>query len=226
MNVQTQTGHIVSLYFGLVPEQFKETVVEGLKKLLEKEDGHLVTGFVGTPYFCHALSENGCVKEAYELLLKDDFPSWLYQVKMGATTVWEHWDGMKPDGTMWSPDMNSFNHYAYGAVGEWMYRVCAGIEIDDENPGYKRIIFQPHIGGGFSYAEGTFESIYGMIRSHWSVDGEMITMEFTVPVNTTAVIYPDQCQEMIAADGLTFAEKEGKYQATAGSGSYKIQYKR
>ncbi len=84
-----------------------------------------MTGFVGTPYFCHALSQNGCVKEAYDLLLKEDFPSWLYQVKMGATTIWEHWDGLKPDGTMWSADMNSFNHYAYGAIGEWMYRVMA-----------------------------------------------------------------------------------------------------
>ncbi|MDD3338672.1 MAG: family 78 glycoside hydrolase catalytic domain [Lachnospiraceae bacterium] len=135
MNVQTQTAHIVSLYFKLVPKAAVEKVVEGLLRLLKKENGHLVTGFVGTPYFCHALSQNGCLKEAYELLLKDDFPSWLYQVKMGATTVWEHWDGIKPDGTMWSPGMNSFNHYAYGAVGEWLYRVASGIEADEANPG-------------------------------------------------------------------------------------------
>ena len=130
MTAQTQTAHIVALYFGLVPEQYKEKTVQGLLRLLKKENDHLVTGFVGTPYFCHALSQNGHVKEAYDLLLKDDFPSWLYQVKMGATTVWEHWDGLKPDGTMWSADKNSFNHYAYGSIGEWLVRVMAGLEVE------------------------------------------------------------------------------------------------
>lgn len=226
MNVQTQTAHIVSLYFSLVKEEHKQAVVEGLKKLLEKENGHLVTGFVGTPYFCHALSENGCVKEAYDLLLKDDFPSWLYQVKMGATTIWEHWDGLKPDGTMWSADMNSFNHYAYGAVGEWMYRVSAGIEIDDEQPGYKHIILQPHIGGDFTYAQGTYESIYGEIGSRWSIDGDIVTMKFDIPVNTTATIYLDGCESLAEADGLHFSEVDGQYQADAGSGHYEIKYKK
>lgn len=114
MTAQTQTAHIVALYFRLTPEAYKEKTVEGLKRLLAKENGHLVTGFVGTPYFCHALSQNGCVKEAYDLLLKECFPSWLYQVKMGATTVWEHWDGMKPDGSMWSADMNSLTIMLWG----------------------------------------------------------------------------------------------------------------
>lgn len=226
LTAQTQTAHIVSLYFNLTPEKFKPVVAEGLKRLLEKENGHLVTGFVGTPYFCHALSENGYTKEAYELLLKDDFPSWLYQVKMGATTIWEHWDGLKPDGTMWSPDMNSFNHYAYGAIGEWLYRVCAGIEIDDEKPGYKHIIFQPHLGGDFTYAEGVFDSIYGKIKSRWSVGGDLVTLEYDIPVNTTAVIYPDGCKEILEADGLKFEQANGTYKAEAGSGRYVIQYRR
>ena len=89
------------------------------------------------------MSENGRLDEAYGLLLKDDYPSWLYQVKMGATTIWEHWDGIKPDGTMWSADMNSFNHYAYGAVGDWLYRVAAGIDTDPDMPGYKHILIRP-----------------------------------------------------------------------------------
>ena len=163
MTAQTQTAHIIALYFGLVPEKYREKTAAALVRLLEKENGHLVTGFVGTPYFCHALSANGYLKQAYELLLKDDFPSWLYQVKMGATTVWEHWDGIRPDGTMWSPDMNSFNHYAYGAVGEWMYRVLAGLEIDETHPGYKRFIVQPHPGGGLTWARTDFISVYGKI---------------------------------------------------------------
>ena len=146
MTAQTQTAHIVALYFQLTPEKYITKTVEGLKRLLDKENGHLVTGFVGTPYFCHALSQNHALKEAYDLLLKEDFPSWLYQVKKGATTIWEHWDGMKDDGSMWSADMNSFNHYAYGAIGEWMYRAMAGIEADPEHPGFKHAILYPRIG--------------------------------------------------------------------------------
>jgi len=226
LKAQTQTAHIISLYFNLVSEESKPVVIDGLKKLLEKENGHLVTGFVGTPYFCHALSENGCIKEAYELLLKDDFPSWLYQVKKGATTIWEHWDGLKPDGTMWSPDMNSFNHYAYGAVGEWLYRVCAGIEIDDENPGYKHIIFKPHIGGDFTYAKGTYESIYGKIESFWSIENNVVSLKLNIPVNTTATIYLEQCDEILESDNLTFLIKDKVCQAKTGSGCYTIKYKR
>ena len=170
MTAQTQTAHIVALYFGLVPEKYREKTVNGLLKLLDKEDGHLVTGFVGTPYFCHALSQNGHVKEAYDLLLKDDFPSWLYQVKMGATTVWEHWDGIKPDGTMWSPDMNSFNHYAYGAIGEWMVRVAAGIEIDEKKPGYKHTVIYPRFGGNLGWLKAEYKSVYGPVPEYEGMD--------------------------------------------------------
>jgi alpha-L-rhamnosidase len=211
------------LVFGLVPANYLKVIVESLKKLLERENGHLVTGFVGTPYFCHALSENGCLKEAYDLLMKEDYPSWLFQVNMGATTIWEHWDGIRPDGTMWSPDMNSFNHYAYGAVGEWIYRVCAGIEIDEKKPGYSHIIFQPHIGGKLTFVQGRYESIYGTIRSEWSVNGNEITVAFRVPVNTTATIYLDQCEEMIEADGVEFQPKKGNFIGEVGSGDYQIR---
>lgn len=224
MKAQTQTAHIVSLYFGLTPDYYKDKVITGLKKLLEKENGHLVTGFVGTPYFCHALSENGCTKEAYDLLLRNDFPSWLYQVKMGATTVWEHWDGLKPDGTMWSPDMNSFNHYAYGAIGEWLYRVCAGLEIDDNKPGYKHTIIHPHIGGDFTYVKAAYHSIYGTVKSEWAVaDESKVTLQVSIPVNTTATILLN-ASEIVASDGLVLKGSAGVYNAEAGSGSYTIIY--
>jgi len=225
MKAQTQTAHIVSLYFGLVPEKFKATVTEGLRKLLAKENGHLVTGFVGTPYFCHALSQNGCTAEAYDLLLKDDFPSWLYQVRMGATTVWEHWDGIRPDGSMWSPDMNSFNHYAYGAVGEWLYRVCAGIEADPGKPGFERILFQPHPTRRLDFAEGSYESIYGNVSCAWRRQGDEVTVSFSVPVNTSAEIIPYGCEEILEADGLEFRKTEKGLRAEAGSGKYTIRAK-
>lgn len=229
LNVQTQTAQIVSLYFDLVPSECRGNIVQDLLALLEKEDGHLVTGFVGTPYFCQVLSENGHTKEAYELLLKDDFPSWLYQVKQGATTVWEHWDGKKPDGTMWSPAMNSFNHYAYGAVGEWLYRGIAGIECKEENPGFHEIALTPHVGGSFSYAEGVFESRYGKIVSRWEQDGNLIKYHVEIPCNTNAKICLLDAVEVKVDDGISFAcidEQKGKgYWAWTGSGSYDIEYK-
>lgn len=226
LTAQTQTAHIVALYFGLTPETYKEKTVKGLLRLLEKENGHLVTGFVGTPYFCHALSQNGHVKEAYDLLLKDDFPSWLYQVKMGATTVWEHWDGLKPDGTMWSPDMNSFNHYAYGAIAEWIVRVAAGIELDEKQAGYKHSVIYPRLGGELSWLKAEYDSVYGRVMSCWEDQGDKVILHVTVPVNTTATICLDEAKKVLEADGLTFAEQSGYRKAEAGSGSYRIVYKR
>jgi alpha-L-rhamnosidase len=226
MTAQTQTAHIVALYFHLVPEKYVEKTVEGLKRLLDKENGHLVTGFVGTPYFCHALSQNGCVKEAYDLLQKEDFPSWLYQVKKGATTIWEHWDGLKEDGTMWSADMNSFNHYAYGAIGEWMYRVMAGIEADEAQPGFRHAVIYPRIGGGLDFVEGSYHSIYGEIRVKWEVEGKDTILTVQIPANTTASIRLDQAEMVTETDGLSFVKKDSYMEAEAGSGSYRIQFQR
>ena len=222
LRAQTQTAQIVSLYFNLVPEEDRENVTRDLLKLLAKENGHLVTGFVGTPYFCHALSQNGHTKEAYEALLKDDFPSWLYQVKQGATTVWEHWDGKKPDGTMWSPDMNSFNHYAYGAVAEWIYRVAAGIEVKEDGAGFRKFILEPHPGGGFTYMKASHQCLYGQIRSEWEQKGAKLILNVEVPCNTTAVIRPCGIRGVEDADGLTFEKTGAGLQAEAGSGTYRI----
>jgi len=229
LTARTQTAHIIALYFNLVPDQFKEKTVNTLLELIKEHEGHLVTGFVGTPYFCHALSQNGHTKEAYDLLLKDDFPSWLYQVKAGATTVWEHWDGKKPDGTMWSPDMNSFNHYAYGAIGEWLYRVVAGIEIDECKAGYKHAIIYPHIGGGLNYVHANYSSIYGNVSVSWKVKGNQVNMDIAIPHNTTATVTlpgadmtnltvnekPVQTEAVIKEDGVVM---------DLGSGSWSFSY--
>lgn len=224
MTAQTQTAHIVALYFNLVPETYRAKTAKRLTELLAERDGHLVTGFVGTPYFCHALSQNGYVKEAYDLLLKEDFPSWLYQVKMGATTVWEHWDGKKPDGTMWSPDMNSFNHYAYGAVGDWLYRVVLGIEADEKEPGYRHVMVAPQTGEAFRYAQGTLKSVYGEIAVHWEkVDG-VTKLQMHIPVNTRGTIVLEKGAGEVRAQGLEFVEKEGQYMAECGSGDWSVEY--
>ena len=217
----------MALFFGLVPEGKKETVTDGLKRLLEKENGHLVTGFIGTPYFCHALSQNGCLKEAYDLLLKEDYPSWLYQVKMGATTIWEHWDGIKPDGTMWSPGMNSFNHYAYGAIGEWMYRVMAGIDTDEaeEGAGFRHLVIWPRMGGGLSYTDAVHETVYGPVRVRWEAEGSRISLLAEIPANTSASIRLDRAVRVEEADGLEFRAMEGFMEANTGSGMYRIVFK-
>ena len=161
---------------------------------------------------------------AYELLLKEDFPSWLYQVKMGATTIWEHWDGLKPDGTMWSADMNSFNHYAYGAIGEWMYRVMVGIEADEAAGGFAHALIYPRPGGNLSYAEGSYHSIYGEDFVRWEQDGDKRTMTVKIAANTTAEIRLDSAAEVTDGDGLEFVPGNGYFTAEAGSGEYRISY--
>lgn len=230
MTAMTQTAHIVALAFDLTPEKYRAQTAARLVELLERENGHLVTGFVGTPYFCHALSRNGYVKEAYELLLKEDFPSWLYQVKMGATTVWEHWDGLKPDGTMWSPDMNSFNHYAYGAVGEWLYRVALGIEIEEQNPGYHHSVICPQPGDSFAYVQGAYESVYGRIAVRWDrmkEDGqEVILLKFEIPCNTTAAVILEKGAEVMDSDLAPFREENGVLTTLCGSGCWTVRYRR
>lgn len=224
MTVQTQTAHIVALYFRLIPEKGIPGTVEGLKRLLKKENGHLVTGFVGTPYFCHALSQNGCKKEAYDLLLKEDFPSWLYQVKAGATTIWEHWDGLKPDGSMWSPDMNSFNHYAYGAIGEWLYRAAAGLEIDEAQPGYRHVVIAPQTGGGLAWVRGEYDSVYGPVSSHWTRDEGKITLTARVPVNASASIILEKGAENPESELSFVRNGQGQWQAETGSGTWTVTY--
>lgn len=226
MTAKTQTAHILALHFDLVPEKYREKTVQGLLELIKQREGHLATGFVGTPYVCHVLSQNGHTKEAYELLLKEDYPSWLYEVKMGATTVWEHWDGMKPDGTMWSPNMNSFNHYAYGAIYEWIVRVSAGIEIDEDRPGYKHILIYPRLGGNLEYMTGEYESVYGMIKSGWREEEGKIELKVTIPPNTTATIRLEQAADILDTDGLCFSQKGMEAWAEAGSGEYKIIYRK
>jgi len=198
---RTQTAHIFSLVFGLTPEKFIQRTVDTLVRLIEENGGHLVTGFLGTSYFCNALSKNGKLKEAYDLLQREDYPSWLYQVKMGATTVWEHLDGIKPDGSMWSADMNSFNHYAYGAVGDWLYKEAAG--INPLEPGYKRILIAPKAGGSLTWVKAELITPYGPVSSHWELNDGQFTLEAIIPPNTTA--------EIILPNGERYETGSGKH---------------
>ena len=187
---RTQTACVLALDFGLAPIEHRDRVRDTLVALIEENGGHLVTGFLGTPYLCRALADAGALDAAYALLMREEYPSWLYQVRKGATTVWEHWDGLKPDGTMWSADMNSFNHYAYGSIGEWMHSAVAGISADESEPGYKRIAFKPRPGGGLTRAKASLESPYGRASIEWRIQGGEIAIELTVPHNARATFAP------------------------------------
>ena len=224
LTVKTQTAHIVALHLDLVPDELRPKLAAELKRLLDANGGHLLTGFIGTPYFCHALSDNGYVRDAYSLLLKDDFPSWLYQVKKGATTVWEHWDGLKPDGTMWSPDMNSFNHYSYGSVGDWMYKDIGGLCVEEAAPGYKHFTIRPRMDSRIGWAELRYDSIYGQILSRWDRSGSAVSLKISVPANTGARVVLEDALCITATGGLNFSQDGGALCADAGSGTYIINY--
>jgi len=185
----TQTAYVLALEFDMLPENLRDQAAERLARNIRRYDNHLTTGFLGTPYLCHVLSRFGHADVAYRLLLQDTYPSWLYPVKMGATTIWERWDGIKPDGTFETPTMNSYNHYAYGAIGDWMYRVIAGIDTKTEAPGYKQIVIKPTIGGRLDNAAADYETNYGKISSHWKLDGGNFLLDAEIPANTRATIY-------------------------------------
>lgn len=181
----TQTGCVLALCFDITDD--RAATVAQLNELV-KRVGHLETGFVGTPYLLHALSDNGYVETAYDLLLRREYPSWLYPISKGATTVWEHWDGIKPDGTMWSTDMNSFNHYAYGAVADWMYGAAAGINADPERPGFEHIIFRPVTDERLNFVRASIDTRCGTVKSEWRRENGGIRYIFTVPEGSTASV--------------------------------------
>jgi alpha-L-rhamnosidase len=229
----TQTAYAVALQFDLLPESLRAPAAARLAQDVRQRK-HLTTGFVGTPYLCHVLSRFGYLEEAYALLNREEYPSWLYPVKKGATTIWERWDGLKPDGTFQDPGMNSFNHYAYGAIGEWMYRVMAGIEIDPAAPGYKHTLIQPRPGGGFTAVSATHATPYGRVSSAWKVDGRAFELSVEIPVNSTATVrlpgasladVTEGGQTLAAATGLAAPRQDGAdVVVEAGSGTYRFAY--
>lgn len=231
--VPTQTAHVLALAFGLVREEDRRRTAETLAGYIRENKNHLATGFVGTPYLCHVLSENGHNDLAYALLMQEDCPSWLYEVRMGATTIWEHWNGIKEDGSFWSPEMNSFNHYAFGAIGDWLYRKVAGLDTDEEHPGYKRIVIRPRPGPGLDFAEAALRSMYGEIRSTWRREEDGLCYEITVPPNTTAAVFlpADEKQEIsehggpvVVGDGILRCERrQDGFALELGSGSYALR---
>ncbi|HVN57388.1 MAG TPA: glycoside hydrolase family 78 protein [Bacteroidales bacterium] len=225
----SQTSYVLALMFGLLPDDLNSDAVSFLVEDIKNRGNRLSTGFLGSIYLCHVLSAYGRTDVAYELLLQEHYPSWLYPVKMGATTIWERWDGQKTDSTFQDPGMNSFNHYAYGAVGDWMYRVVAGIET--ETPGYRHLRIQPSPGEKLSFARASFESPYGTISSGWIRNGDGKT-EYSVriPANTDAtIVLPAGDLAEVTEGGKpvgtgtgfsNISVNDGRVNLKAGSGEY------
>jgi alpha-L-rhamnosidase len=209
IGTNSQTSYVLALAFDLLPENLRLKSAQFLVNDIKSRRNHLSTGFLGTIYLCHVLSRYGFTDVAYDLLLQETYPSWLYPVKMGATTIWERWDGQKTDSTFQDPGMNSFNHYAYGAIGDWMYRVSAGIETI--GPGYRHILIQPNLTKRLNFAKASFESSYGTIASGWERKDGKIIITVTIPVNTTATV-------SLPADITSRVTEGGK--ALAGNNSF------
>jgi len=226
----SQTGYILALMFGLVPEALQQKAAQYLVEDIRARKNHLSTGFLGTPFICHVLSQNGYATTAYDLLLQDSYPSWLYPVKSGATTIWERWDGIKTDGSFQDSTMNSLNHYAYGAIGDWLYRVVAG--INNLAPGYKKIRIEPVPDARLSFARASYESVYGTIRSDWQLQKGELIMDLQIPVNTTAlIVLPTAKLDEVTENNKPIkslyngAEQQGKgVEIETGSGTYRFRF--
>lgn len=243
----SQTAYVLALNFDMLPESLRASAAARLVQNIKDYDNHLTTGFLGTPYLCHVLTRFGYHDMAYTLLMQKTYPSWLYPVTMGATTIWERWDGQKPDSTFQTPNMNSFNHYAYGAIGDWMYRVIAGIDTDNgpDGVGYKKIIIKPHVAANIiaasdkdasaknitlTHAAADLQTYYGKVSAAWKQEYGAVYLDVEIPANTSATVFiptadgktiTESGKALSAINGLAIKGKEAGYVVTAvGSGVY------
>ncbi|MFD4474946.1 alpha-L-rhamnosidase [Streptomyces sp. NPDC058471] len=218
----TQTAYVLALSMDLLAEGDRAPAAARLVELIKSKDWHLSTGFLGTPRLLPVLTATGHTDVAYRLLVQKSFPSWGYQIDKGATTMWERWDSIKPDGSFQDAGMNSFNHYAYGSVGEWMYANIAGIAPAD--PGFRKILVRPRPGGGVTEAQGSFDALYGPVTTHWKTDDEGFRLTLTLPANTTAEVWiPADKRTQVTHDAAEFLRMEdGCAVFAAASGTHRF----
>ena len=201
----TQTALTLILHFDLCEESERPALAAKLVELIRANGNRMTTGFVGTPYLLHTLSENGYTDVAYTLLLQEQNPSWLYSVCHGATTMWEHWNSLKEDGSFWSTDMNSFNHYAYGAVFDWIFGVACGIKPCADAPGYEKILIAPHPDRSLGFADASIDTKHGTVRVHWYYKEDRVAYEIEIPAGTTAVLtLPNRSPQTLVAGTYLF----------------------
>ncbi|MDR1599662.1 MAG: glycoside hydrolase family 78 protein [Oscillospiraceae bacterium] len=228
LRLNNQTAYVIALQFEIAEEWARPRVLADLIERLKKDNTHLKTGFIGTPYLCRALSDNGCPSAAYRLFFNTDYPSWLYEVLMGATTIWERWNSVLPNGLLSGTDMNSLNHYAYGSIAEWMYRNMCGINPVEDAPGFKRIRLAPQPSVKLTFARASVKTAMGLVRCGWSLAGEdTVTVDAEIPFNAEAVLYLPQArlEDALGLRGLP-AEQDGEAVRVAlEAGRYSFTYK-
>ncbi|HLR97635.1 MAG TPA: family 78 glycoside hydrolase catalytic domain [Jiangellaceae bacterium] len=205
----SQTGYVLALAFDLVPEDLRDAAAEQLVDAIAARDQHLSTGFLGTEHLFPVLTETGNLDVAYDLLLNETYPSWGYQINLGATTMWERWDSFRPENGFQSAGMNSFNHFPFGSVGNWLFTAMAGINADPANPGYRNTIIRPRPGEQIQHADATYESAYGPITSAWQAQDDGFTLDISVPANTTATVHvPTKSRWAVTEGGSPAADAE------------------
>lgn len=203
----TQTALVLILHFGLCEESERPALAAKLVEMIRENGDRMTTGFVGTPYILHVLSDNGYANVAYTLLFQEKSPSWLYSVNHGATTMWEHWNSLKEDGSFWSTKMNSFNHYAYGAVFDWIFNVSSGISPSETAAGYKEVVLAPHPAKALGFADASIDTRNGTIRSYWYYKGDVVYYEFEIPTGVTArLTLPSGRTETLTGGKYLFVE--------------------
>lgn len=189
---ETQTSYLLAIAFDLIPEEMKEQAAAHLVRLIHAADDHLRTGFLGTPHIIRVLDEVGYTDLAMKVLLNETYPSWFYSINQGATTLWERWNSYSHEHGFGDVEMNSFNHYAYGAIGQWLYERLAGLEPDAAHPGYKHFFLRPLVAGPLTSVSAELETPYGTAFSGWTREGRVATLSVVVPPNTTAtLVFPD-----------------------------------
>ena len=232
----TQAGYALALHFDLLPEKMRPLAVKHMLEGIAAYKGHMSTGFHSTYRMMLELTREGHNEIAYQLINHRTFPSWGYSIENGATTIWERWDGYVKGRGFQNKGMNSFNHYAIGAVGEWMYRVILGINNDDHHAAYEHFIVRPYPGGGLKWAKGSYNSIRGKIEVSWSVADGKVKLDVTIPANTTAAIYVpakdaasvmENAKPAVKANGVKFLRMEGEsavFDVDSGKYSFKAPY--
>ncbi|HVL60734.1 MAG TPA: alpha-L-rhamnosidase C-terminal domain-containing protein, partial [Microbacterium sp.] len=223
--VETQTGAAIALEFGIAPDAERRRIGEGLARNVRDERGRIATGFLGTPLVLHALVDAGHVDEAYLMMLRLEAPSWLYQVEMGATTIWERWDALAPDGTIHTGEMAtddssgmlSFNHYAYGAVVDWIYRYVGGIAPTVDRPGYRRVIVAPRPATGITWAKASVESRLGTVSIDWRMNGADLEISLEIPYGADA-----ELDLPLTDDSTVSLDREPYAGALLGPGEHRL----
>lgn len=231
LSVDTMTAHVVALFMGLVPDAFYDRTCQGLLTQLKNHNYHLCTGFVGTPYLCRVLSNHGMNDLAYHLLLEKGYPGWLYEVLMGATTVWERWNSVLPDGSISGTEMNSLNHYAYGSIVEWMYRDMVGLRPVEETPGFRKAVIAPKPDYRIPWVKGAVKTAAGQYRVEWALQDNVISLSVEIPFNASAkLVLPDADAQSVTITVPAGREPVPAVQAGSSAemelpaGSYRISY--